>query len=130
PVADFFARTTELHTYLQRGTVDMNGFDSRIRWLQRAQTQPVAVDEGDSAPKVIAFAARTVERITFAVGADPSRLAWAIDLARTAMKEAGRPDDAVSFGAYVNVGCHPDLDAARTMVRGSTAAFAHFSAMP
>ena len=31
---------------------------------------------------------------------------------------------------YVNVGCHPDVDAARALVAGSVAAFAHFSAMP
>jgi 5,10-methylenetetrahydromethanopterin reductase len=130
PVADFFARTTELHTYLQRGTVDMNGFDSRIRWLDRAQQQPVPVDVAASGPKVIDFAARTVERITFAVGADPTRLAWAIDIARAAMKDAGRPADAVSFASYVTIGCHPDPAAARALVRGGAAAFAHFSAMP
>src|SRR5689334_1460162 len=130
PVADFFARTTELHTYLQRGTVDMNGFDSRIRWLDRAQQQPVPVDVAASGPKVIEFAARTVERITFAVGADPARLAWAIDIARAAMQDAGRPADAVKFASYVTVGCHPDPATARALVRGGAAAFAHFSAMP
>jgi 5,10-methylenetetrahydromethanopterin reductase len=129
-LADFFARTEELHTYLQGGSVDQQGFESRLRWLDRAQQPRVAVDIAASGPKVIAFAARTVERITFAVGADPGRLAWAIDVARVAMKEAGRPDDAVSFGAYVNVGCHADPAAARAMVRGGVAAFAHFSAMP
>src|SRR5204863_3884661 len=61
---------------------------------------------------------------------DPARLAWAIDLARTAMKDAGRNDDDVTFGAYVNVGCHRDRAAARALLRGGVAAFAHFSAMP
>jgi 5,10-methylenetetrahydromethanopterin reductase len=31
---------------------------------------------------------------------------------------------------YVNVGCHPDVDAARALIAGGVAAFAHFSAMP
>jgi 5,10-methylenetetrahydromethanopterin reductase len=130
PLADFFARTEELHTYLQRGVVDIDGYPSELRWLARAQQPAVPVDIAASGPKVIAFAARTVERITFAVGADPNRMAWAIDLARTAMKEAGRADDAVGFGAYVTVACHPDLAKGRELVRGSVAAFAHFSAMP
>ena len=47
---------------------------------------PVPIDIAASGPKVIAFAARTVERVTFAVGADPERMAWALDLARTAMR--------------------------------------------
>ena len=130
PLADFFARTDELHTYLQGGTVDMNGFESRLRWLDRARQPRVPIDIAASGPKVIAYAARTVERITFAVGAAPDRMAWALDLARTSMKEAGRSADAVSFGAYVNVGCHPDVSVGRDLLRGGAAAFAHFSAMP
>ncbi len=130
PLADFFARTDELHTYLQGGTVDIDGYPSRLRWLDRAQQPAVPIDIAASGPKVIAYAARTVERITFAVGADPTRLAWAIDVARAAMRAAGRADGDVGFGAYVNVGCHPDPVAARDLLRGGVAAFAHFSAMP
>ena len=47
-----------------------------------------------------------------------------------AAADAGRDPAAISFGAYVNVGCHPDLDAARALIAGGVAAFAHFSAMP
>jgi 5,10-methylenetetrahydromethanopterin reductase len=129
-VDDFFARIDELHTYLNRGAVDMNGFESRLRWLDRAQQATVPVDVAASGPKVIAFAARTVERITFAIGADPDRMAWGTELARATMTDAGRANDDVTFGAYVTVACNPDLDAARALVRGSVAAFAHFSAMP
>jgi 5,10-methylenetetrahydromethanopterin reductase len=130
PIDEFFARTREVHTYLQGGTIDIDGFESRLRWLDRAKQRRVPIDIAASGPKVIAFAAATVERITFAVGADPVRVAWAIDQARSAMKDAGRGEGDVSFGAYVNVGCHPDLAAARALLRGGVAAFAHFSAMP
>jgi 5,10-methylenetetrahydromethanopterin reductase len=129
-VDDFVARIGELHTYLHHGTVDLHGHPSRLRWLDRARQAPVPIDIASSGPKVIAFAARTVERVTFAVGADPARLAWALDIARTSMREAGRAPDEVSFGAYVNVGCHPDPGIGRQLIRGSIAAFAHFSAMP
>ncbi len=130
PLADFFARTEERHTYLQRGTVDLDGYPSRLRWLDRATQPPVPLDVAASGPKVIAFAARTAERISFAIGADPDRLNWGIELARTAQRDAGRGPSDVSFGAYVTVGCHPDRSAGRALVRGSVAAFAHFSAMP
>jgi 5,10-methylenetetrahydromethanopterin reductase len=130
PVAEFFPRVEQLHTYLNRGTVDLDGYPSRLRWLDRARQPPVPLDIAASGPKVIAFAARTAERVTFAVGADPDRLAWALDLARTARDDAGRAAGDVSFGAYVNVGCHPDRAVACDLIRGSIAAFAHFSAMP
>ena len=130
PIDEFFARTDELHAYLNGDIVDIDGYPSQIRWLARAQQPRVPIDIAASGPKVIAYAARSVERITFAVGADPDRMAWAIDLARTAMKEAGRDDDEVSFGAYVTVACHPEPAKGRALVKGSVAAFAHFSAMP
>ena len=130
PVADFFARVEDLHDYLNGETVDQNGRPSRLRWLDRALQPAVPVDIAASGPKVIDFAARTAERVTFAVGADPARMAWALDLARTAMAEAGRAPGEVSFGAYVSVGCHPDRRVAAELIRGAIAAFAHFSAMP
>ncbi|HEY3834608.1 MAG TPA: LLM class flavin-dependent oxidoreductase [Acidimicrobiia bacterium] len=129
-LADFFARTEELHTYLQRGTIHLHGHPSRIQWLDRARQPAVPVDVAASGPKVIEFSARTVERITFALGAGAERLAWGVDLARRAADAAGRASGDVSFGAYVTVACHPDLATARELVRGGVAAFAHFSAMP
>lgn len=130
PIAQFFARTTELQTYLSGGAVDQLGRESRLRWLSTARAGKVPLDIAASGPKVIDFAARTAERITFALGADPDRLAWGIELARQAADDAGRSPADLTFAAYVSIGCHPDLDAARSMVHGSVAAFAHFSAMP
>jgi 5,10-methylenetetrahydromethanopterin reductase len=130
PVARFIERVTDLQTYLAKGTVDCEGHPSRLQWLDRAQQDKVPLDIAASGPRIIDFAARTAERITFAVGADPERLAWALDLARKAAADAGRSPDALSFGAYVTVGCHPDLDIARALIGGAVAAFAHFSSMP
>ncbi len=95
----------------------------------RAAAQGAARHRGVG-PRLITFAARIAEQVTFAVGADPERVEWAIDLARKAAADAGRDPAELSLGAYVNVGCHPDLDAARALIRGGVAAFAHFSAMP
>ena len=130
PVAEFFGRTEQLQSYLAGDTIHIGDRPSRLRWLERARSGKVPLDLAVSGPKMIAFAGRTAERITFALGADPDRIAWGIDLARTAAADTGRDPDELDLGAYVNVGCHPDLDVARSMVRGAVAAFAHFSAMP
>ena len=130
PVDDFVERATQLHDYLGGGTVERGGFDSRLRWLDRATQPRVPVDIAASGPKVIRFAAATMERVTFAVGADPRRVEWALELARDALSAAGRDERDVSFGAYVIVGCHPDREVARDLIDASVAAFAHFSSMP
>ena len=130
PVARFAALVTDLQAYLANETLDCDGRPSRIQWLDRARQPKVPLDIAASGPRLLDFAARTAERVTLAVGADPDRVAWALDLSRKAAADAGRDPAAISFGAYVNVGCHPDLDAARELIRGGVAAFAHFSSMP
>jgi 5,10-methylenetetrahydromethanopterin reductase len=130
PVDAFVDSVTDLQHYLANDTIDCNGRPSRLQWLDRCRQPKVPLDIAVSGPRLIAFAARVAERVTLAVGADPDRVAWAIDLARKAAADAGRDPAEISFGAYVNVGCHPDLDAARALIGGAVAAFAHFSSMP
>lgn len=130
PVARFIESVTDLQAYLSNVEIDCNGRESRLRFLDRCRQPKVPLDIAVSGPRMIEFGARIAERVTLAVGADPDRVAWAIDLARKAAADAGRDASAISFGAYVNVGCHPDLDAARGLISGAVAAFAHFSSMP
>jgi 5,10-methylenetetrahydromethanopterin reductase len=130
PVDQFIAAVTDLQTYLAGETVDCNGHPSRLHWLARCQQPKVPLDIAVSGPRMIEFGARIAENVTLAVGADPDRVAWALDLARKAAADAGRDPAGISFGAYVTVGCHPDLDAARGLISGAVAAFAHFSSMP
>jgi 5,10-methylenetetrahydromethanopterin reductase len=130
PVARFIASVTDLQAYLANGTVDCDGHESRLQWLDRCRQPKVPLDIAVSGPRMIEFAGRIAEHVTLAVGADPDRVAWAIDLARAAAAASGRDPESISFGAYVNVGCHPDLDAARDLISGAVAAFAHFSSMP
>lgn len=130
PVDRFAALTTDVQTYLANGTVDCGGHPSRLQWLDRARQPKVPLDVAASGPRVIAFAAGIAERVTLAVGADPERVTWALDVAHKAAAEAGRDPATISFGAYINVGCHPDVDRARGLIAGAVAAFAHFSAMP
>jgi len=130
PVDRFAERLSQVQAYLAGDVVDADGHPSRIQWLDRTRQPKVPLDVAVSGPRMIDLAARTAERITFAIGADPDRMAWALDLARKSAADAGRDPAEISFGAYVNVGCHPDLDAARSLIAGGVAAFAHFSAMP
>ena len=100
---------------------------SRIAWIAGGAKVPVEV--AASGPKVIALAALHAERVMFTLGADTERLAWGIELARRTRKEACLDPDGIAFGAYVNLGCHSDIAAARGLVRGGLTTFARFSVM-
>jgi 5,10-methylenetetrahydromethanopterin reductase len=69
------------------------------------------------------------ERVMFTLGADVERLQWGIELAKKTRRDAGLDPDAIAFGAYINMGCHGDMDKARGLVRGGLTTFARFSVM-
>jgi 5,10-methylenetetrahydromethanopterin reductase len=102
--------------------------DSRISWLQ-GETAVVPVEVAASGPRVIAIAALHADRIMFALGAEPTRLRWGMDLARQARVAAGLDPAGLRFGAYINAACHPDIGIARDLVRGSLTTFARFNVM-
>ena len=101
--------------------------DSRIRWM--AGTQKVPVEVAATGPRVIAIGAVHAERVMFTLGADPDRLAWGIEVARDARRQAGLEPDGVKFGAYINCATHPDIAVARRLVRGGLTTFARFNVM-
>jgi 5,10-methylenetetrahydromethanopterin reductase len=101
---------------------------SRIDWIA-AGAPRVPIEVAASGPRVIALAAMYADRVMFALGADVERIAWGIELARRTRAEAGLDPNGIAFGAYVNCACHPDIDAARNLVRGGLTTFARFSVM-
>ena len=101
---------------------------SRILWLDKSLPK-VPVEVAATGPRVIAAAARHADRVMFALGADPERLAWGIETARHAREEASLDPDALGLGAYLNVVAHPDHDVARALVRGGLTTFARFAVM-
>jgi 5,10-methylenetetrahydromethanopterin reductase len=105
------------------GTLGLAGqpASSRLHWLP-PDLPKVPMTVAATGPKVIDAAARTADRITFALGADPERVGWGIDRAR-----AIRPD--VGLGAFVNVVCHDDVDTARALASGGMSTFARFNVM-
>jgi 5,10-methylenetetrahydromethanopterin reductase len=98
---------------------------SRIRWIAQlgSKLAKVPVDVAATGPRVIGIAARQADRVTFAVGADPDRVRWAIAECR---KDTRRQ---IEIGAYVPVVVNPDRDMARALIRGGIGSFARFSVM-
>jgi 5,10-methylenetetrahydromethanopterin reductase len=106
--------------------------DSRIGWIAEGIAKgnsKVPVEVAASGPKVIAMSALHADRVMFTLGADIDRLQWGIELAKKTRRDAGLDPDAIAFGAYINMGCHTDVEKARGLVRGGLTTFARFSVM-
>ena len=104
---------------------------SRIRWMAGATARDgkPLVEVAATGPKVIAIAARGADRVMFALGASPERIAWGIGIARAAREAAGLDPHGLRFGAYASCACHPDMEIAQDMVRGNLTVFARFAVM-
>ncbi|MCY3567190.1 MAG: LLM class flavin-dependent oxidoreductase [Chloroflexi bacterium] len=100
---------------------------SRIEWLNPAYAK-VPVDVAATGPRVIAAAARHAEQVSLAVGGDPERIAWGMDVAREARSEAGL-DPEISFAAYVPTVVHDDPEVALSIGSAGLSLFARFSNM-
>lgn len=100
----------------------------RLKWLPE-DLPKVPLDVAATGPRVIAMAAPIAERVSFSVGADPERLAWALDCARQARTGAGLDDHGVSFGAQVVVVCHPDEPTAMEVAMHMVPPLARFQTM-
>jgi 5,10-methylenetetrahydromethanopterin reductase len=99
-----------------------------LRWLN-PEIPPVPIDVAATGPKVIALGAPHADRMTFAVGADPARLSWAMNVARQARERAGLDPESLSFGAYLNVIAHPDATIAVELAATGVSTLARFSAL-
>jgi 5,10-methylenetetrahydromethanopterin reductase len=121
---------TRVQRYLSAAVVDVDGKDSSLEWLGPLSLPKVPVDVAATGPAVIAVGARLAERVTFNVGADGPRLARNIALARSARRAAGLDPADLSLGAWIPVAPHPSVGAARDLVKGVTAVYARFQAMP
>ena len=98
---------------------------TRLQWLPK-DLPKVPLDVAATGPKVIEMSAPIAERVTFSVGANPKRVAWALDLARAARRSRHLEEKAVSFGVQIIVVCHPDVQAMRPIATGMVAPLARF----
>ena len=101
----------------------------RIEWVARSSLPKVPVDVVATGPRVLALGGRVAERLTVSVGADPTRVSWAVQLARRSREVSGLDPTELSVGGYVNVVAHPDPAVALGLARPALLSFARFSAM-
>ena len=127
PLHDFGPAVHAIQAYMRGEVVDCDGFPSQIQWLVSASVPKPLMSVAATGPRVIHLAAHVADAITFSVGADPGRLAAAVNIARSARAEAGLPP--LRLGAYVNAVAHPDVATARDLVRGRLGVYARFSTM-
>ena len=130
------ATTAQLQTFVERfrrylsgETIDRDGRDSKLRWLDSVDVAPVPVDIACTGPKTICMAADVGDRFSFAVGSAPERIGWAMETARARLAETGRARDSVSIGAYINLVCDPDEQRAIDLGRMIAGMVAHFAGM-
>ncbi len=139
-VADFRVYIERLQGYLRGESVAFaDGGDaselrlanrpiaSRIRWARGIEKVPV--DVAATGPRVIRMAAVNADQLTLAVGADPARIEWGIQVAKNAREAMGFDPGTMPFGAYINVVAHPDAEKARELGEGGMSLFVRFSAM-
>lgn len=118
---------SDVQTYLRGETLDAAGYPSQLRWLAESAQPKVPLDVAGTGPKVISVGARLADRVSFAVGSDPERVAWGIDQVRGAL---GPQQPMPSLGLYLNVCVHEDMERAAELVRPGVGIFAHFTGMP
>jgi 5,10-methylenetetrahydromethanopterin reductase len=128
PVEILEQYVADLQRYLSGEPVGPDGAaGDAIEWIGHAGVPKVPVDVAASGPRTIGLGATLADRLTVNVGANPERVAWAVDLARKL--SAGRATP-LSLGAYLVVAPHTDASVARDLARGCVGAYAHFSGMP
>jgi 5,10-methylenetetrahydromethanopterin reductase len=130
------ARTAELRAYVEqvrgylRGEVVMRGeTPSRMRWIAPGALPPVPIDIACTGPATIRMAADVADRVSFAVGAAPERIRWALATLQERLGENGRDRATLSVGAYVNLVCDPDEQRAINLGRMIAGMVAHFAGM-
>jgi len=130
------ATTAQLRTCVERikaymagQTIDRNGTESGLRWLNGQEIPPAPVDIACTGPKTIQMAVEVGDRISFAVGSAPERIEWAINTATDHLQKIGRDRSSISIGAFVNLVCDEDEQRAIELGRMIAGMVAHFSGM-
>ena len=118
-----------LRTYMSGGAVQRGDTESVLRWLKGENVPPVPIDIACTGPKTIEMAVEAGDRISFAVGSAPERIAWAVEIATRHLQKIGRDRSSLSIGAFVNLVCDPDEQRAINIGRMIAGMVAHFAGM-
>lgn len=100
---------------------------SSLKWLAEYDLPKVPVEAFATGPKAIAAAAQTADTVILGLAAEINRVAWGVDLARTAATGAGR--EGVGVGCVVMAVPHEDIALARDAARATVATMSRFSVM-
>ncbi|GMW07818.1 MAG: LLM class flavin-dependent oxidoreductase [Gammaproteobacteria bacterium] len=119
----------QLRGYLRGDRVMRGETASRLRWLAPGELPLVPIDIACTGPAAIRMAADIADRVSFAVGAAPERLRWALDTLNTRLAETGRDRASLGVGAYINLVCDPDEQRAIDLGRMIAGMLAHFAGM-
>ena len=130
------ATTAELRTYMEQVRAYLQGEEvmrgetrSRMRWIQPGELPPVPIDLACTGPATIRMAADVADRVSFAVGSAPERIAWALETLNARLAETGRDRATLSVGAFINLVCDPDEQRAIELGRMISGMVAHFAGM-
>lgn len=130
PVAPFEVYLDRVQGYLRGEPVDLDGFASQNQWITGSGQPKVPVMVAAAGPRVIDLAARKGDQVLLALGADPTRVRWGVETARSARESAGGDPDEFVVAAMVNMVVHDDVAVARDLARGGMSAVARFASMP
>lgn len=125
-VEELGAHVRQVQGYLAGEAVEEGGRRSQLRWVVANGQPKVPVDLVATGRRMIELAATVADRVTFALGASPDRLRWAVEVAAAARELAGRPPAALALGACVVAATAPDPAEARDAVRANVAILARF----
>jgi 5,10-methylenetetrahydromethanopterin reductase len=75
---------------------------SSLIWMDRAQPR-VPVEIAATGPKALEMAGRVGDRVALMVGADPARVAWAVETVRAGARSAGRDQHSIGITAFASV---------------------------
>jgi 5,10-methylenetetrahydromethanopterin reductase len=116
----------QLQRYLAGEPVEIDGRESRLAWIAESPHPKVPVDVVASGRRAISLAAACADRVTFALGASPDRIRWAVDIARAARAQAGLPAETLEVGACLVAAVASDEGEAAGLVRANVGIFARF----
>ena len=106
-VAQFFDYVRQVKAYLEHDVVQADGFDNSLERLFTTDPSIGAartpIDISATGPRMIAQAAQFADGVTFAVGADITRLRQCVTWANEACDAAGRDRTSFTLSAYVPV---------------------------
>lgn len=127
PLANYRAALARVRAYLDGEVVERNGFPAAVTWPAGLGLPHLPLDVHATGHEVIGLAAPFADRITFAVGAQPAWIRWAITTARTAREVAGMDPDGLQLGAFLMSAVADDPAEAARLVRANVSIFAHIA---